>query len=128
MWNNNIHKERGKVFLNFCESRWSKSKKNCLIVCICINLFDLLRYIKFFLLKIIIFWSVQWTGDESMYKREIVVLGFYLLNLLFAYVQFDICQLLCVLCVYIYFCFIAWGIPLKKTDTLANLYYQVGQI
>lgn len=48
----------------------------------------------------------MWTGDESMYKREIVVLGVYLLNLLSAYVHFDICKLLCVLCVYIYFCFI----------------------
>lgn len=63
-----------------------------------------------------------------MYKREIVVLGVYLLNLLFAYVQFDISKLLCVLCVYIYFCFILWGLPLKKIDILANLYYQEGQI
>lgn len=41
-----------------------------------------------------------------MYKLEIVVLGFCLLNLLFADVQFDLCKLLCVLRVYLYFCFI----------------------
>lgn len=41
-----------------------------------------------------------------MYKLEIVVLGFCLLNLLFVDVQFDFCKLLCVLCVYFYFCFI----------------------
>lgn len=95
----------------------------------CADQFICLVYIVYNCNKMFTFRSVEWTGDESMYKREIVVLGFCLLNFLITFVQFDLCKLLCVLLVYLYFSFIVcMKVTAEKLNILANLYSQVGNI